>query len=238
MTIGTAAVRLGKESGECPGVEEGDYVLLSVSDTGHGVDDETLEHIFEPFFTTKEAGRGTGLGLAMVYGIVGNHEGCITCFSPPGEGATFRVWLPLLGKGEALPGEGEEEEPVGGSETVLLVDDERPLRDLGEKVLTSFGYTVLTASGCREALETFRKEGERIDLVILDMIMPGLGGKECLRQLLERDPGARVLLSTGFSGRDSEEEIVALGGRGLIHKPYTVNALLREVRSVLDGEGP
>jgi len=238
LTIGTAAVRLGKKSGECPGVEEGDYVLLSVSDTGHGVDDETLEHIFEPFFTTKEAGRGTGLGLAMVYGIVGNHEGCITCFSPPGEGATFRVWLPLLAQGEALPGEGEEEEPVGGSETVLLVDDERPLRDLGEKVLTSFGYTVLTASGCREALETFRKEGERIDLVILDMIMPGLGGKECLRQLLERDPGARVLLSTGFSGRDSEEEIVALGGRGLIHKPYTVNVLLREVRSVLDGEGP
>ena len=159
----------------------GKYVLLRVSDTGHGMDKETLDHIFEPFFTTKEAGKGTGLGLAMVYGIVTQHGGQIRCYSEPGHGTTFKIYLPaLVAEKEPLETATREAMPRGGTETILLVDDEEFVRDLGKRILERSGYTVLTAANGKEALDLYKRERGNISLVILDLIMPEMGGKQCL----------------------------------------------------------
>ena len=178
LTIGTQPVTLDEEYSRHHGVgaTPGDYVLLKVSDTGLGMDNETVEHIFEPFFTTKEVGRGTGLGLATVYGIVKQHNGHITVSSEVGKGTTFRVYLPTV------PAEVEPEVedngimPAFGTETVLLVDDEEPVMELGARILTKHGYTVLQAGNGREALDLIKKERSQISLVILDLIMPKMGG--------------------------------------------------------------
>ena len=166
----------------------GEYVLLEVSDTGHGMDKETVEHIFDPFFTTKEIGRGTGLGLAMVYGIVKQHNGHITVYSEVGKGTTFRVYLPAIDGEVETDVETTAIMPAFGTETVLLVDDEDLVSDLGARILTKHGYTVLKAANGREALDLFKKERSQISLVILDLIMPEMGGTECLKELLKIDP--------------------------------------------------
>ena len=236
LTIQTSAMSLGHDDGAFPGAEKGEHVLLTVTDTGQGVDAEVLEHLFEPFYTTKDPGQGSGLGLAMVYGIVKNHHGSIVCSSRPGEGMTFRILLPAL-EGTVVPAvERPVETPKGGRETVLVVDDEQSILNMGEKILTAFGYTVLTASDGMEALDIYGREGDRIDLVILDMVMPKMGGKQCLRELIALDHDVRVIVSSGHSGMGSKEEFAALGARGLVSKPYSANAILREVRSALDGD--
>jgi len=177
----------------------GPYVLLSVSDTGAGIDKKTLERIFEPFFTTKGPGIGTGLGLSMVYGIVKQHGGHITCYSEPGAGTTLKIYFP------AIDSEVKSEKPMDlvvpkrGTETILLVDDNESVRDLGEEMLLEYGYSVITASNGREALQIYSSERENISLVILDLFMPEMGGKECLRALLRMDPKVRVLLVSGFT---------------------------------------
>jgi two-component system, cell cycle sensor histidine kinase and response regulator CckA len=212
----------------------GPYVLVSVSDTGHGMNKETLEHIFEPFYTTKTAGKGTGLGPAMVYGIVKQHGGQVRCYSEPGHGTTFKVYLPAL-VGENSQGEvmSEETTLTGGTETILLVDDQELVRDLGKRILEGAGYTVLTAGDGTEALDMYKRE-EEISLVILDLIMPKMGGRQCLEELLKVDPKTRVLIASGFSQNGKTRETVETGAKGLLSKPYRMGEMLQSVRKVLD----
>jgi two-component system, cell cycle sensor histidine kinase and response regulator CckA len=220
------------------GARPGRYVLLSISDTGQGMDRETLEHIFEPFFTTKGVGSGTGLGLAMVYGIIKGHGGYIMCYSEPGEGTTFKIYLPVM---EGDPARNETETnrnaavPEGGSETILLVDDEEILRDIGKDILEKFGYTVLLAADGESALELYRENPEDISLVILDIVMPGMGGKECLEEILKVNPQAKVVMASGYSINGRVKEVLDGGARAFIKKPYELKRVLGEVRKVLDG---
>ncbi len=219
------------------GARPGRYVLLSISDTGSGMDKDTLERIFEPFFTTKGPDKGTGLGLSMVYGIVKAHCGYIMCYSEPGHGTTFKLYWPAIENGFDTE---KVEDRVNltrlrGKETILLVDDEDLVRSVGEEMLERFGYQVLTARSGEEALETYKKMGRDISLVILDLIMPGMGGAKCLNKLLTIDPNAKVLIASGYS-----EEIIARGrsldgARGFIRKPYVLRDLLERIRDVLDG---
>jgi PAS domain S-box-containing protein len=219
------------------GCTPGNYVRLSVSDTGQGIEKEVVEHIFEPFFTTKETGKGTGLGLAMVYGIVQSHGGYMTVNSKPGQGVTFDIYFPVR--------EVEREGPVlervhsfkrGDGETILLVDDEESIRELGQEVLSRFGYRVLTAPDGESALELFEKEPKAVDLVILDFIMPGMGGDKCLRGLLQLNPEAKVLMASGYSVNDAAKEAIEAGAKGFVAKPYQVKEMLGVVREVLEGE--
>ncbi|MBW2135152.1 MAG: response regulator [Deltaproteobacteria bacterium] len=219
------------------GVKPGDYVLLSVSDTGCGMSKELMERIFEPFFTTKEPGRGTGLGLAMVYGVVQSHGGYINCSSEPGKGTTFRIYLPALDKA------GELAQPVvkkalevswQGTETILFVDDEETLRDLGQNMLKRYGYQVITAASGEEALQIYRQQARYLDLVILDLSMPGMGGKRCLEELIGLDPQARVVLTSGFNEDSVGQEVFQAKKTWFLRKPYNLRQLLTTVRGILD----
>jgi two-component system cell cycle sensor histidine kinase/response regulator CckA len=218
------------------GLKPGAYVLLTVSDTGCGMDEDTLAHIFEPFFTTKEVGVGAGLGLAMVYGIVKQHGGEIMCSSELGSGTTLSVYLPALDQNEAGPeATAVKGLPVGGKETILLVDDEASIRSLGIKILSKAGYTVLSAPDGRAALDTYEQRGANISLVILDLMMPEMGGKQCLERLVEMDPRARVIISSGYSMDEQTKEVVESGARGFVRKPFQLEQMLHAVREVLDG---
>ena len=219
------------------GLKSGEYVLLSVSDTGHGMDEETSEHIFEPFYTTKERGKGTGLGLAMVYGIVTQHGGRIDCYSEPGHGTTFKIYLPALAEDrDQLEKTKSELVAGGGTETILLVDDEELVRDLGKRILERAGYSVLTVANGKEALHLYGREMEKISLVILDLIMPEMGGKQCLEELLRVDRNIRVLIASGFAANGQTKEAIETGARGFVGKPYNVKQMLKAVREVLDSE--
>ena len=218
-----------------PELTPGNYVLLAVTDTGQGMDKTTLEHIFDPFFTTKEVGKGTGLGLAMVYGIVKNHHGHITCISNPGEGTTFKIYFPAIEQLEGSPSiVTGATEPRGGNETVLLVDDDDSVRDLGERILQMFGYTVITAPDGESAMQIYREGKDRIDLVILDLIMPGMGGAQCLQKLLEMNPQAKVVIASGYSAKGETERAAKSGAKAFINKPYNAQQMLKVVREVLD----
>jgi len=218
-----------------PGVTPGQYIGVTVSDTGHGMDDSTLKHLFEPFFTTKEAGRGSGLGLAMVYGIVKSHDGHITCRSKVGAGATFTIYLPVLEHGAETPDSKDVEESLGrGTETVLLVDDDQLVRDFAKRILEQVGYTALTAADGEMAVATYVLQKQRIDLVILDVIMPGMGGKKSLEKILHINPRARVLLMTGYASDASFDALLATGAKGLLKKPFKAKDLLNTIRQVLD----
>jgi CheY-like chemotaxis protein len=218
------------------GAKPGQYVLLTVTDTGTGMDQETVEHIFEPFYTTKETGKGTGLGLAVVYGIVHQHGGHIRCYSGPGQGTTFKIYFPALVSDTKLTETDARVLPRGGSETVLLVDDEELIRDLGCKVLRKAGYKVIKASNGKEALEAYEAQRHEIALVILDLIMPEIGGKRCLEGLLELNPSVRVIIASGYSASGDAKETLASGAKGFVNKPYDIPRFLQVVRDVLDAE--
>ncbi|MCG6945707.1 MAG: response regulator [Deltaproteobacteria bacterium] len=211
------------------------YALLTVSDSGHGMDSETQEHIFEPFYTTKDVDKGTGLGLAMVYGIVKNHNGFISCSSDPGEGTTFKIYLPTLDREVQVVDEEEAQAPIKkGSETILLVDDEELIRDLVVQVLGESGYTVITAPDGKSGLNLYGEQQAQIDLVILDLIMPEMGGRKCLEELIKMDPQARVLIASGYALDGPAIEAIKTGARGHISKPYDIKEMLRVIRAVLD----
>jgi len=218
-----------------PELTPGKYVLLAVSDTGHGMDKTTLEHIFDPFFTTKEVGKGTGLGLAMVYGIVKNHHGHITCMSDPDEGTAFKIYFPAMEQlEEALNVITGATEPRGGNETLLLVDDDDSVRELGQEILQRYGYTVISVPDGESALQLYRDERDRIDLVVLDLIMPGMGGAQCLQKLLEIDPQAKIVIASGYSVPGQQERTTEIGAKAFINKPYDVQEMLKVVREILD----
>jgi PAS domain S-box-containing protein len=215
-------------------VQPGDYVLLTVSDTGHGMEKEVLDHIFEPFFTTKKAGAGTGLGLAMVFGIVKIHGGHIFCRSDPREGTTFEIYLPAMRAAFGSEVDTTAEFPAFGTETILLVDDEGLIRDFGVQVLRTAGYTVLTAADGEEALEVYARERSRISLVILDLVMPKMGGKQCVEELLKLDPQVKILIASGFMIDEQTRNVLAEGAKGIVKKPFRAKDLLRYVRNALD----
>ncbi len=215
-------------------IPAGNYVRLTVSDTGQGMEPGVLDHIFEPFFSTKGVGRGTGLGLAMVYGIVKSHDGQITCQSAPGRGTSFDIFLPSLEDGVATAETKREQAiPPRGQETILLVDDETVLRELGEEILVENGYRVLVAADGETGMEIYRARAADIDLVILDLNMPGMGGRRCLDEILAVNPQAKVLIASGFSPNVSARETIQAGARGFIAKPYRLNELLLAVHDVL-----
>ncbi|MBF0527966.1 MAG: PAS domain S-box protein [Deltaproteobacteria bacterium] len=220
-----------------PGVESGNYVLLTVSDTGQGMDQETVQHIFDPFFTTKGIGQGTGLGLASVYGIVKSHGGYITCQSSLGQGTAFKIYLPVSTlKDIPANNNSERQSPLTATETILLADDEAAIRDFASRALQRFGYKVITAASGEEALETFMARKGKIDLVLLDIGMPGMGGHRCLQELLKIDQAAKVVIASGYSADGRVKKSLEAGAAGFIGKPYQLNDLLSKVRTVLDGE--
>ncbi len=235
LTLETANVTLDEEF--CRNhldVHPGEYVLLSVTDTGTGMDKDVVDHIFEPFYTTKGLGEGTGLGLAMVYGIIKSHHGHIGCYSEPGVGTTFKIYLPAIEEETEPETDVTRQMPAFGTETILLVDDEERLRKLGETMLTRSGYKVLTAGNGKEALEEYRLNKDEIALVILDLIMPEMGGKQCLEELLKIDPAPKILVASGYSVNGPTKDALAAGAKGFVSKPYDATDFLRMVRKVLD----
>jgi PAS domain S-box-containing protein len=219
------------------GIKPGDCVLLAVSDTGKGMDQETMLRIFDPFFTTRgwDSRKGSGLGLSLTKGLVEQHGGWITCYSEPGLGTTFKVYLPAL-KAEEQPEEAAVTPSIAvGSETILLVDDEEHVRDLGSRLLARSGYTVITARNGREALEIYSNEQGSISLVILDLIMPEMGGSKCLEELLKINPQVKVIISSGYSLGSQERSTVGAHAKAFVEKPYEMQQLLNTVRKVLDG---
>ncbi|MBX7254824.1 MAG: PAS domain-containing protein [Candidatus Hydrogenedentes bacterium] len=213
---------------------EGRYVLLSVTDSGVGMDELTQAHIFEPFFTTKGVGQGTGLGLATVYGIVKRHSGLVHVYSELDKGTTFKIYLPITERFAEEVGAKIEPRVVGGSETILVAEDEEMVRNLVVRILESAGYSVLSAVDGEDALRVFEAHADRINLALLDVMMPKLGGKEVMNKMLERRPDMRVLFSSGYSENAVHANFVIKTGLRLISKPYRSDELLRAVRETLD----
>jgi CheY-like chemotaxis protein len=219
-------------------LEPGRYVLLRVSDTGAGMDDHTLGHIFDPFFTTKEVGQGTGLGLSTVYGIVQAHGGMITCSSAPDQGAAFEIYLPAVSR-EAAAGTKAEphlSQPLGGTESILIVDDESAILEVAEEMLSASGYRVQTATTGEEALDCVAQSEAGVDLVLLDLGMPGMGGETCLRKLKEMDPEIKVIIASGYLTDQGLESVMDSGAQGFLPKPYRLGDLLTKIRGVLDAD--
>lgn len=214
------------------GGTRGRYVQLTVTDTGEGMDKETLNRIFEPFFTTKERGRGTGLGLAMVYGVIKGHRGIINVYSEKGHGTSFSVYLPASRNREILEEQSAAQIEMGNG-TLLLVDDEEMILDVGSSLLDSLGYETIRAQGGVKAVEIYSRMHDRIDLVILDMIMPDMGGKETFDRLRKINPKAKVLLASGYSLNGQAREILERGCDGFIQKPFTLLGLSRKIISLL-----
>ena len=247
LTIETSNVELDGGARLPPEVRPGRYVLLAVSDTGCGMDEATRSHLFEPFFTTKEVGKGTGLGLATVYGIVKQAGGFVSVYSEPGQGTTFKVYLPRVAEGTP-----EEHEPAarapgttsdgGGApsptETLLLVEDEEGVRTLAREVLQTAGYTVLEASGGAAALQVCEEYTGPIHLLVSDVVMPGMGGRELADRLTAQRPEVKVLFLSGYADDAVVRHGVLASQVAFLQKPFTVLALARKVREVLTARAP
>jgi CheY-like chemotaxis protein len=201
------------------------------------MDAATLTHIFEPFFTTKERGKGTGLGLATVYGVVKQSNGYIWVDSAPGKGSSFQIYLPThIGPETADEQTPDSEESLRGSETILLVEDAKPLRKLAQAFLEAGGFQVLSAESGEEALEVAARHGGSFDLLLTDVVMPGMNGRVLAEQLSPRQPGLKVLYMSGYTDTFIAGHGVLEPGTQLLHKPFTEEVLLRKVREVLDAE--
>jgi two-component system, cell cycle sensor histidine kinase and response regulator CckA len=205
-----------------------------VSDTGKGMSQEIRERIFEPYFTTKNAGEGTGLGLSVVYGIVKESGGTISVESEAGKGTTFSVFLPAAQKSESVQATGRQSRLPWGKERVLFVDDEPSIADLGRKGLERFGYDVTIRQSSPEALELFRNDPQRFDLVVTDMTMPQMTGDELAKKILSIRPDIPIVLCTGYSKRISDSKAKEIGIRAFVVKPLTQHELASVVRRVLD----
>lgn len=214
-------------------VKPGQYIKISITDTGVGMDEATMQRIFEPFFTTREMGRGAGLGLASAHGIIKHHGGVINVYSEKGKGTTFSIYFPASGKehieDKVIPGD-----LLKGNETILFVDDQDVVIDVGRSILEELGYKVLPAKSGQEAIDIYSQHMEEIDLVILDMVMPAMGGGETYDRLKEIDPGVKVILSSGYSLNGQASGILERGCDGFIQKPFNVNELSKKIREILD----
>jgi CheY-like chemotaxis protein len=214
-------------------VKPGKYVMIKVTDTGTGMDEETIKHIFEPFFTTKEMGRGTGLGLASSYGIIKGHSGYVSVESAPGKGASFFVYLPVTDKtvSEKITVNGEA---LNGKETILFVDDEQIVLNVGAKILEKLGYEVIKCVDAEQAVDLYKERYNDIDLVILDIIMPNMSGGEVFDTIKKINPNAKVLLSSGYSIDGHAKSILDRGCNGFIQKPFSMEELSEKMREVMD----
>jgi len=214
-------------------MDAGSYLRLTVSDTGHGISPEIVERIFDPYFTTKDTGEGTGLGLSVAHGIVKAHGGAITVYSEPGKGTTFHVYLPLILEEERK--EKETEEPLpSGSERILFIDDEPVLVEIGSQMLERLGYEVVTQKSSVQALELFRAEPDRFDLVITDMTMPHMTGDKLAQELMKIRPDIPIILCTGHNTLVLEEKAKEIGVKAFVMKPLVMRNLAETVRKVLD----
>jgi len=235
ITIETENVRIDQAYCDShPWAQPGRYALLSVTDTGCGMDQDTLSSVFEPFFTTKSVGQGTGLGLSTVYGLVKQHDGMVHVYSEVGKGTAFKVYLPLVERYAARVGDKIEGPVPGGTETILLAEDDATVRKLSQTFLERAGYTVRTASDGEEAIRIFEEHGREIGLALLDLMMPKIGGRGVFEHIRRQAPQTRVLFSSGYSMSAIHTNFVLEQGLQLLQKPYQRNDLLRRVREVLD----
>jgi two-component system cell cycle sensor histidine kinase/response regulator CckA len=232
MTLKTANVTHGDMKGKLYEPRPGSYVLLAVTDTGTGMYKKTMERIFDPFFTTKEMGRGTGLGLASAYGIIKGHGGYIDADSTRGRGTTFSIYLPASKKKVRKVAK-TEERLVKGTGTALLVDDEEVILEVGRELLEALGYRVLLAQAGKEAIKVYGENQDKIDIVVLDVVMPGMGGGEAYDSMKDINPDIKVLLSSGFSIDGEASKILERGCNGFIQKPFTMKELSGEIGKIL-----
>ena len=216
-------------------LEPGQYALLSISDTGYGIDPTVMDKIYEPYFTTKERGKGTGLGLAAVYGIVKEHHGDIRINSEVGKGTTFDIYLPLMDKSSETVSVSKLETYETGNERILLVDDEEPVVRLETQMLERLGYQVTCRTSSLDALDAFKGNPEAFDLVITDMTMPNMTGDQLAAELIPIRPGIPVIICTGFSERINKVKAAASGIKGFLMKPVVKSDMAQMVRTVLDG---
>lgn len=236
LTIETKNVRFGEQlAKETFGGKAGEYVMLSVRDTGIGMSEETLRQIFEPFFTTKEIGKGTGLGLATVYGFIKQSDGYITVESKPGKGTIFKIFLPFAKElAERSREESSKENSKYGAETILLVEDEEIVRTLSREILESCGYRVIEAAGGAEALEICEKENLQIDLLLTDVVMPQMNGRELWQKLAGQSPQLKVLFTSGYTDDMVVRNGIKNDETNFLQKPFSIDLLMRKVREILD----
>jgi len=220
-----------------PDATPGNYIRICIVDSGEGMSFDVQERIFEPFFTTKEPGKGTGLGLAVVYGIMQSHGGYITVYSNLNEGTEFKLYIPIS-DGEEMKQTSIDltKDLIGGKETILMIDDEEDIKKVGTKILEMYGYTVLSACDGISGLETYNNNKELIDLVILDLIMPDIGGTEVLERIIIEEPTAKIIVASGYSANGPINDAIGSGAKSFINKPYTLRELIQQVRKVLDEE--
>jgi len=235
LTIETDRVNLGSDFIETHSYGNiGSYALIAITDTGVGMDEKIKERIFEPFFTTKEVGKGTGLGLAMVYGIIKQHSGYINVYSEPGKGTTFRIYLPLISSNVEAPEAVTVEAPVRGTETVLLAEDDKSVRQLTKSILEDFGYTVIAAENGEDAVQMFLEHRDTVKLLVLDIIMPKKNGKEVYEEIRKRHPGIKVLFTSGYTAEIIHRQGILENNVNFISKPILPSAFLKKVREALE----
>ena len=219
------------------GSKAGDYAILSVTDSGIGMDQETMDRIYEPFFTTKEMSEGSGLGLSMVYGIVKNHRGYIMCYSEVDQGTTFKIHFPAIGvEHKHFDAKPPVEEVRGGTETIMVVDDDGAIIKFAEEVLGRYGYKTVTVKSGEAALALYKAEMSQIALIVLDLNMPGMGGHKCLGELVKLDPNVKVLISSGYPLNGNVRRTLEAGAGGFIGKPFQIFEILKKIREILDME--
>jgi len=233
LLVTTENLALTQGEAEALNLAAGRFVRVTVTDNGVGMDEKVMARIFEPFFTTREMGRGTGLGLASAYGIIKNHGGLINVSSEMGEGSTFTIYLPASRRAAERKTVSPEKPSTPGQGSLLLVDDEQMILDVGAAMLRKLGYTVHVADSGGAALQLYQDRGDVIDLVILDMVMPGMGGGEVFDRLKAMDPGVKVVLSSGYSMDGKASEIMARGCAGFIQKPFNLTQLSEKVLAAL-----
>jgi CheY-like chemotaxis protein len=237
LSISTEAVRLDKDYTRTHDLEKpGRYALIAVTDTGIGIDEKNSQKIFEPFFTTKELGKGTGLGLSIVYGIIKQHNGNITVYSEPGRGTTFRIYLPLITANTEEAERVETVMPKGGTETILVVEDNEEVRTLTKHVLEGFGYKVIEAEDGEDGINRFAAQRDEIQLVIIDVIMPKMSGKDAMDEIKKIQPDMKVLFTSGYTADIINKKGILEEGTNFISKPITPYELLARVRELLDKE--
>jgi CheY-like chemotaxis protein len=236
LTVETAIQEIDRDFIQAHGYgEPGTYAVMSVSDTGTGMDGETGKKIFEPFFTTKEMGKGTGLGLSIAYGVIKQHNGYINVHSEPGKGTTFRIYVPLMRSGHGVEERATPPDyPARGTETVLVAEDDASIRQIVEMVLTKFGYQVILALNGLDAIEKFTANRERIAIVVMDMIMPEKNGKEAYDAIRRLQPDVRFLFMSGYDPGQLQAKGLSGKETEIVTKPLHPLDLVRKVRSVLD----